>query len=111
MATVADIARISTQKDKAPAYVSLLGSELSKKPAPNLSEIESIVTAVVTETPVVARQVLSELVKLLQDQTSALGQSLQGVLQAVLKIVAPRGVTFDEQASLGFFWTLGVHRS
>lgn len=61
-----------------------------------------------TETPVVARQVLSELVKLLQDQTSALGQSLQGVLQAVLKIVAPRGVTFDEQASLGFFWTLGA---
>ncbi|KAF8309340.1 hypothetical protein DL93DRAFT_2063025 [Clavulina sp. PMI_390] len=99
MASIAEIAQISTQKDKAPAYVNLLSNELSAKPAPNVAQIETTVAAVVAETPVVARQVLSELVKLLQDQATALQDSLQDILKSVLKVVSPRGVTFDEQAN------------
>jgi hypothetical protein len=99
MATLADISRISIQKDKAPAYITLLANKLSTSPTPSTSEIEAIVNAVVAETPVVARQVLSELARLLVEGASSIQHALHDVLQAVLKIVAPRGVTFDEQVS------------
>lgn len=99
MATLADISRISTQKDKAPAYITLLTNKLSALPNPSASEIEVIVNALVAETPVVARQVLSELARLLAEGTSSRRDALQDILQAVLQIVAPRGVTFGEQVS------------
>jgi len=99
MATLADIARISTQKDKAPAYITLLTSKISASPNPSTSEIEAVVNAVVAETPVVARQVLSELARLLVEGASSIKDALQDVLRAVLRIVGPRGVTFDEQVN------------
>lgn len=102
MASLADISRISAQKDKAPAYVSLLSSELAKAPSPPIRDIETIVNAVLGETPVVARQVLTELAKLLRDRASVLGgELLQDLLRSVLSIIGPRGVTFDEQVSCG----------
>lgn len=98
MSSLAEISQLA-QKDKAPAYVTLISNELSASPS-SPRGIESIVNAVLAETPVVARQVLAELAKLLQDRASALGDSLQDILRAVLAIVAPRGVTFDEQVWL-----------
>lgn len=93
---LASISRISTQKEKGSAYCALLGTVISKSTSPSVQEVENILTAAVSETPVVARQVLSELVKLLKEKAGQI-DVLQEILQRSLAIVTPRGVTFDEQ--------------
>lgn len=67
------------------------------KPNPKTADVEAIVTAAVAETTVVARQVLSELVKLLREQKIEDSEVLQAILKGFLDVIAPRGVTFDEQ--------------
>lgn len=109
MATLEDISRISIQKDKAPAYIALLANKLSTSPTSSTSDIEVIVNAVVAETPVVARQVLSELARLLVEGAPSIQCALQDILQAVLNIIAPRGVTFDEQVIVQTTTIAGIH--
>lgn len=97
MDTLSQISQISVQKDKANAYCNLLGTTVSARPNPKTSDVEAIIAAAVAETTVVARQVLSELVKLLREQKFEDGEVLQAMLKGSLAVISARGVTFDEQ--------------
>lgn len=90
-----DISSISIQKDKSSAYSALLSDILSK--SRSATEVQAVLRSVVNETPVVARQVLSELVKYLKDGKFPDAVVLQSLLRAALEVAQPRGVTFEEQ--------------
>lgn len=100
-----DVAALSVQKDKANGYLAILDDVFKKIGSkPDLSEtvadIKTLLTSVVNEGhagPVVARQVLIELVKELKDGRVKDNETRKEVLQVALDITQPRGVSFDEQ--------------
>jgi COP9 signalosome complex subunit 4 len=90
-----DISSISIQKDKSTAYSALLSDILVK--SRSTADVQAVLRSAVNETPVVARQVLSELVKSLNDANFPDSSVLQSLLRAALEVAQPRGVTFEEQ--------------
>ncbi|KAF9510825.1 hypothetical protein BS47DRAFT_1331456 [Hydnum rufescens UP504] len=92
-----DISFISIQKDKSTAYSALLSDILVK--SRSTADVQAVLRSAVNETPVVARQVLSELVKSLKDADFPDPSVLQSLLRASLEVAQPRGVTFEEQVT------------
>ena len=89
------------QKDKAGAYCSLLGQALDGSAAV-LSNVQLVLRSAFDETPVIARQVLSDYLKFLKEKNFD-NTLLQSLIRAALELVQPRGVTFDEQVTSGLF--------
>ena len=90
------------QKDKASAYCSLLGQVFDGSTG-ILSNVQLVLRTAFDETPVIARQVLSDYVKFLKEKKSDDGTLLQSLIRAALELVQPRGVTFDEQVTSELF--------
>lgn len=93
-----------SQKDKAPAYLSLLPEILSR---PNASAIASdlhlLVDTVVNQDSVglvVGRQVLSELVKSLGSGTIKDAELRKRIVEDTLATTQPRIVSYEEQVSI-----------
>ncbi|KZS97697.1 hypothetical protein SISNIDRAFT_436281, partial [Sistotremastrum niveocremeum HHB9708] len=90
------------QKDKGPAYLSLLSETLRTK-SPNLvNDVKLLVRVVVTEDHVglvVARQVLTELSKSLDNNLVDISEVKKAIINDTLEIVQPQLVSFEEQAT------------
>lgn len=88
------------QKDKGPAYLSLLSETLRTK-SPNLvNDVKLLVRVVVTEDHVglvVARQVLTELSKSLDNNLVDISEVKKAIINDTLEIVQPQLVSFEEQ--------------
>jgi COP9 signalosome complex subunit 4 len=92
-----------SQKDKAPAYLSLLPEILSRSnPSAIASDLHSLVNTVVNEDSVglvVGRQVLSELVKSLGKGAIKDTELRKRIVEDTLTTVQPRIVSYEEQVS------------
>lgn len=92
-----------SQKDKATGYVELLRSLISAQP-PSPSDIGKLVNNVVTQDHVglvVARQVLGELLKALEEEPLKSNMDLQRKVIEVSLESIQRSVSFQEQVSKG----------
>jgi COP9 signalosome complex subunit 4 len=97
---LAQLASLS-QKDKVPAFLSVLSETFAgPKNARFAADIHSLVDTVVNQDSVglvIARQVLSELVKNLADGLVQESELKKQILQDILEIVQPRQVSYEEQ--------------
>lgn len=95
--------RTLSQKDKAPAYILLLTQTLDQaNGAALVSEIHKLVDALVAQDHaglVVARQVLAELVKNLNEGTIKNREVKKQIVKDTLTIAQPRLVSYEEQVS------------
>lgn len=87
------------QKDKAPAYLSLLPEILSRSNASDIAkDLHSLVDAAVKEDNlVVGRQVLSELVKNLGSGAIKDSELRKRIVEDTLSTVQPRISSYEEQ--------------
>ena len=89
-----------SQKDKGPAFVSLIPDILSQ-PGPSLAkDLHALVDTVVNQDSVglvVGRQVLSELVKILGEGAIKDVDLRKRVVEDTLETVQPRIVSYEEQ--------------
>ena len=104
-----------SQKDKGPAFVSLIPDILSQ-PGPSLAkDLHALVDTVVNQDSVglvVGRQVLSELVKILGEGTIKDVDLRKRVVEDTLETVQPRIVSYEEQVrSVNIFSRYLVMRS
>jgi COP9 signalosome complex subunit 4 len=94
-----------SQKDKGPAFLTVLSETLSRpKDATFAADIHTLVDTVVNQESVglvIARQVLSELVKALADGAVQDAELKKRILQDILEIVQPRLVSYEEQVRQG----------
>lgn len=92
-----------SQKDKAPAYLSLLPEILSRSnPSAVASDLHLLVETVVNQDSVglvVGRQVLSELVKSLGAGSIRENELRKRVVEDTLATIQPRIVSYEEQVS------------
>ena len=93
-----------SQKDKAPAYLSLLPEILSRSNASAIAtDLHSLVDTVVNQESVglvVGRQVLSELVRSLGAGAIKDTEVRKRIVQDTLATVQPRITSYEEQVSL-----------
>ena len=88
------------QKDKGPAFVSLIIDVLAKAdPATVVSDVHKIVEAVLQDNVVTGRQVLQELAKGLEGPSLQDAQLKKAIVQDTLEVVQPRLVSYEEQVS------------
>lgn len=89
-----------SQKDKGPAFISLI-PEILAKPADSLAkELHALVDTVVNQDSiglVVGRQVLSELVKVLGEDAIKDPDLRKSLVEDTLNTVQPRIVSYEEQ--------------
>ena len=100
----AKLAQFSTlsQKDKGPAYISLIPQILAQPPETIAKDLHTLVDTVVNQDAgglVVGRQVLSELVKVLGEGAIKDAELRKRVVEDTLATVQPRIVSYEEQAS------------
>jgi COP9 signalosome complex subunit 4 len=92
-----------SQKDKAPAYLSLLPEILSRSnPSAIAADLHSLVDTVVNQDSVglvVGRQVLSELVKSLGGGIIKDNELRKRIVEDTLATVQPRITSYEEQVS------------
>lgn len=92
-----------SQKDKAAAYLSLLSDILSRPDQSTIPrDLNTLVNHVLNQDSVglvVGRQVLSELVKALEEGTIRDKRVRKTVVQETLSAVRPRIVSYEEQVS------------
>ncbi len=97
--TLAQIAPLA-QKDKGPAYVSVV-HEVFRSDQPTVAaDIRLIVETVLQDNVVVGRQVLSELAKCLGEGAIKNAELRKEIVQDTLTAVQPRLVSYEEQVSL-----------
>jgi COP9 signalosome complex subunit 4 len=98
-----------SQKDKGPAYQTLLSDILARPhPASIPSDLRIFVNAVVNQDNaglVVGRQVLSELVRMLGEGILKDHELRKRVVEDTLAIVQPRIVSYEEQVRVHFVGT------
>jgi COP9 signalosome complex subunit 4 len=96
-----------SQKDKAPAYLSLLPEILSRSnPSAVAADLRSLVDTVVNQESVglvVGRQVLSELVKSLGNGAIKDNDLRKCIVEDTLATVQPRITSYEEQVSMPRF--------
>lgn len=101
-AHLANLSKLS-QKEKAPAYLSLLTEIFNKPESPSLAaDLHSITQFVVNDDGaglVVGRQVLSELVKRTGDGTVKDNEVRRKVVEDALETIQPKIVSYEEQVS------------
>jgi COP9 signalosome complex subunit 4 len=102
------------QKDKAPAYLSLL-SEVLSRPDQNAvpADLHQLVDTVVNQESVglvASRQVLTELTKALEEGKVANPELRKQIVEDTLGIVQPRQNSYDEQVwrSMAQVWISGL---
>lgn len=92
-----------SQKDKGPAYLSLLQDILSRSnPTTLVSDLHVLVDTVVNQDNVglvVGRQVLSELVKILGESVIKDADLRKRIVEDTLATIQPRIVSYEEQVS------------
>lgn len=92
-----------SQKDKGPAFISLLQEIISRSDQSTIAtDLHSVVDTVVNQESVglvVGRQVLSELVKILGDGVIKDTDLRKRVVEDTLATVEPRIVSYEEQVS------------
>jgi COP9 signalosome complex subunit 4 len=96
------LAQYSTlgQKDKGPAFISLIPQILAQPDDSLVSDLHTLVDTVVNQDTVglvVGRQVLSELVKVLADGAIKDLDLRKRVVEDTLNTVQPRIVSYEEQ--------------
>ena len=92
-----------SQKDKGPAFISLISEILSQSDANILNDLHTLVHTVVNQDNVglvVGRQVLSELVKVLGEGAINDIELRKRVVMDTLATVQPRIVSYEEQVRL-----------
>ncbi len=89
------------QKDKAPAYSTLLRDTLSTPGSATVAaDLHAFVDAVVNQDNLlVGRQILTEVVKFLADGAIADSDLKKAVVQDIVSIVLPKIVSYEEQVS------------
>ncbi|KAF8913933.1 hypothetical protein CPB84DRAFT_1757946 [Gymnopilus junonius] len=100
----AKLAQFSTlsQKDKGPAFISLIPHILAQPPASIPNDLHTLVDTVVNQDAgglVVGRQVLSELVKVLGEGAIKDVELRKRVVEDTLATVQPRIVSYEEQVN------------
>jgi COP9 signalosome complex subunit 4 len=97
-----------SQKDKAPAYLSLLPEILSRSnPSAIATDLHSLVDTVVNQDSVglvVGRQVLSELVKSLDGGAIKDSELRKRIVEDTLATIQPRIVSYEEQVSMNIIY-------
>jgi COP9 signalosome complex subunit 4 len=92
-----------SQKDKGPAFISLIPEILTRAtPSTVVADLHTLVDTVVNQDSVglvVGRQVLSELVKILGEGTIKDVDLRKRVVEDTLATVQPRIVSYEEQVS------------
>lgn len=89
------------QKDKGPAYVSLVTDVIAKAdPATFQSDVRQIVEVALQDNVVIGRQVLQELAKGLGQQTIKDAELRKAIVHDALEIAQPRLVSYEEQVGL-----------
>lgn len=97
------LAKLQTlaQKDKSPAYTSLLLEAISQPdPAAVARDVHTLVNVVLTQDHVglvVGRQVLAELVKTLKEGAVKDNELRKQLLKDTLAVAQPRLVSYEEQ--------------
>lgn len=100
-AQLAQIASLS-QKDKAPAYLSILADVFARPDQSSVpADVRTLVESVLQDSvgPVVGRQVLTELVKNLVDGAIKDSGLLKRAVEDTLELIQPRIVSYEEQVS------------
>ncbi|KAI0698583.1 hypothetical protein BC835DRAFT_1405324 [Cytidiella melzeri] len=88
------------QKDKGPAYVSLLTDVLTRAdPATLKPDVHRILEVVLQDSVVTGRTVLQELGKGLSEKTIADAEIRKEIVQDALRVVQPRLVSYEEQVN------------
>lgn len=98
------LAHFSTlnQKDKGPAFISLIPEILAKENAAASADLHTLVNTVVNQESVglvVGRQVLTELVKILGDGTVKDMELRKRLVEDTLATIQPRIVSYEEQVN------------
>jgi COP9 signalosome complex subunit 4 len=92
-----------SQKDKGPAYLSLLSEILARPDAPSVpADLHTLVDTVVNQDTVglvVGRQVLSELVKILGEGAIKDAEQRKRIVEDTLATIQPRIVSYEEQVN------------
>jgi COP9 signalosome complex subunit 4 len=92
-----------SQKDKGPAYLSLLAEILSRTDQSSVaSDLHTVVSTVVNQDNVglvVGRQVLSELVKMLGEEVVKDRNLRKRIVEDTLATLQPRLVSYEEQVN------------
>jgi COP9 signalosome complex subunit 4 len=92
-----------SQKDKGPAYLSLLSEILSRTNLPSIaSDLHILIDTVVNQDNVglvVGRQVLAELVRLLGEGAVQNAELRKHIVEDTLTTIQPRIVSYEEQVS------------
>ena len=90
------------QKDKGPAYSSLLRATLSSPNESTVSaDLQTFVDAVVNQDNLlVGRQILSEVVKYLADGSIKDGDLKKTIVQDTLSAVLPKIISYEEQVCI-----------
>ena len=96
------LAHFSTlnQKDKGPAFISLIPEILAKQNAAASADLHTLVNTVVNQESVglvVGRQVLTELVKILGDGSVKDMELRKRLVEDTLATIQPRIVSYEEQ--------------
>jgi len=96
------LAHLSTlpQKDKGPAYLSLLSDTFNNPSSPSLSQdIHALVDHLISQDPgiIIGRQVLSDLVQRLTSGTISDVEVRKSIIQDALEVIQPRLTTYEEQ--------------
>lgn len=89
-----------SQKDKGPAYISIIPEILSQPPDAVAKDIHTLVDTVVNQDSgglVVGRQFLSELVKILGEGAIKDSDLRKRVVEDTLNTVQPKIVSYEEQ--------------
>ena len=96
------LAQISglAQKDKGPAYLSLVTEVLSRPDHCSIApDVRSIVDTLLQDNVVVGRQVLLELARVLGEKSTLPSDLRKQIVEETLAIVQPRLVSYEEQVS------------
>ena len=99
-----------SQKDKGPAFISLISEILSQSDAEVSKDLHTLVDTVVNQDNVglvVGRQVLSELVKILGEGAIKNPELRKHVVVDTLATIQPRIVSYEEQVS-SFLSTVAI---
>jgi len=107
LATIAN----SSQKDQSAAYTDVL-KQLVTSPSPSPSEIKKVSFAVANDNNVaivVGRQVIAELVKLIEGDVLDKDKEVKKqIIQDTLESIQPRIITYEEQVSINVSITIRV---
>lgn len=105
METQLDQIATLSQKDKAPAYLSILSNVFSRADQSTVpADIHILVENVLQDSvgPVIGRQVLAELVKNLEEGVVKNPELRRRTVEGALALIQPRLISYEEQVS-GYF--------